>query len=80
MFLDSWSELTSSGHDFQLIPRNYSNEMVPQGLRQTSRTSVQHEINNLRSSMSSSTSSIQNNIVRANKFEFDPLFLLLFRI
>lgn len=67
MFLDSWSELTSSGHDFQLIGRNHSNEMVPQGHRQISRTSVHQEFNNLRSSMSSSTSSIQNNIVRTDQ-------------
>ena len=78
MFLESWSELTSSGHDFQLISRNYSNEMVPQGPRQTSRTSVQHDLNNLRSSMSSSTSSIQNNIVRPDKSGFHQL-LLFFR-
>ena len=75
-FLASWSELTTSGHDFQLIGRNYSNEMVQQGQRQTPRSSIHHEFNNLRSSMSSSTSSIQNNMVRINAIDQCHAFVI----
>jgi hypothetical protein len=40
--------------------------MIQQSQRQSSRTTIHHDFNNLRGSMSSSTSSIQNNMVKKN--------------
>jgi hypothetical protein len=40
--------------------------MIQTSQQQSSRTSIHHEFNNLRGSMSSSTSSIQNNMVKKN--------------
>lgn len=56
--------MAGDGHDFKFITRKYSNELIQQSQRQSSRASVQHDLNNLRGSMSSSTSSIQNNMVK----------------
>ena len=71
--LEHWSEIGNDGKDFKLISRNYSNEIVQQSQRVTPRTSIHHEFNNLRGSMSSSTSSIQNNMVCLS---FDDIFIV----
>jgi hypothetical protein len=63
IFIENWSEITSGGHDFKLITPKYSNEMIQSSHQQSSRASI-NEFNNLRGSMSSSTSSIQNNMVK----------------
>jgi myosin heavy subunit len=67
----TWPEVSGDGHDFKLITRKYSNEMIQQSQRQTSRSSINHDLNNLRGSMSSSTSSIQNNMERISELKED---------
>lgn len=66
-----WSEISNGGNDFKLVSRNYSNEIVPQSQHVTPHASVHHEFNSLRGSMSSSTSSIQNNMERISELKED---------
>jgi hypothetical protein len=63
MLAESWPEVSTDGHDFKHITRKYSNEMIQQSQRQTVRSAINPDFNNLRGSMSSSTSSLQNNMV-----------------
>ncbi|UJR36318.1 hypothetical protein I4U23_029046 [Adineta vaga] len=66
-----WSATTADRHDFDLLTQKYSNEMTQQTHRQFTRSSIHHEFNNLRGSMSSSTSSIQNNMERISELKED---------
>ncbi|CAF1329496.1 unnamed protein product [Adineta steineri] len=71
-----WSSTTTTTttdrHDFDFLTRNHSNEMIQQSThRQIPRTSMHHEFNSLRGSMSSSTSSIQNNMERLTELKED---------
>ncbi len=81
IFIENWPEGSGDGHDFKILTRKYSNEMMQQSQRQTPLSSHNHDFNNLRGSMSSSTSSIQNNMVERKKKdnEFFQWFFVDFR-
>ncbi|CAF0904207.1 unnamed protein product [Rotaria sordida] len=66
-----WPSMTNDRHDFKHITDKYSNEIIPSSQRQSSRTLAHHEFNSLRGSMSSSTSSIQNNMERLSELKED---------
>ncbi|CAF1082984.1 unnamed protein product [Adineta ricciae] len=66
-----WSATTTDRHDFGLLSSKHSSEMIQQTHQQFTRSSIHHDFNNLRGSMSSSTSSIQNNIERLSELKED---------
>ncbi|CAF2385966.1 unnamed protein product [Rotaria sp. Silwood2] len=66
-----WPSVTNDRHDFKHITDRYSNDLIPSSQRQLSHTSAHHEFNSLRGSMSSSTSSIQNNMERLSELKED---------
>jgi hypothetical protein len=63
--------MSNDRNDYRIIARKYSNEMASPSQRQASRASIHQDFNNLRGSMSSSTSSIQNNMVKTQNYFFN---------
>lgn len=57
----------NSGRDFEILKSKRPVEMLSSSQRQFIRTSIDRDINGLRGSMSSSTSSIQNNMVEKSR-------------
>ncbi|CAF4491288.1 unnamed protein product, partial [Rotaria socialis] len=66
-----WPQTTNDRNDFKHSTDKYSNEMISPSQRQPSRNSIHNEFNSLRGSMSSSTSSIQNNMERLSELKAD---------
>ncbi|CAF0994213.1 unnamed protein product [Rotaria magnacalcarata] len=66
-----WPQTTNDRNDFKHSTGIYSNEMISPSQRQPSRNSIHNEFNSLRGSMSSSTSSIQNNMERLSELKAD---------
>ncbi|CAF4582573.1 unnamed protein product [Rotaria sp. Silwood1] len=66
-----WPSITNDRHDFKHITDTYSNDIIASPQRQATLTSAHHDFNSLRGSMSSSTSSIQNNMDRLSSLRED---------
>jgi len=65
--LDHSQIIMNSGRDFDVLQSKYPIETTSSSQRQFIRTRIERDINGLRGSMSSSTSSIQNNMVKKSR-------------